>query len=68
MWKDRSDSASRVAVQESSHNLKFFVESLLHPTLLLRKEFSNCQTSVYKILVPIILIIVYPASRGLSIF
>ena len=56
------------AFQESSHNFQFFVESLLHPTLLLRKEFSNCQTSVYKILVPIILIIVYPASRGLSIF
>ena len=56
------------AVQESSHNLQFFVESLLHPTLLLRKEFSNCQTSVYQILVPIILIIVYPASRGLCIF
>ena len=56
------------AFQESSHDFQFFVESLLHPTLLLRKEFSNCQTSVYKILVPIILIIVYPASRGLSIF
>ena len=56
------------AVQESSHNWQFFVESLLYPTLLLRKEFSNCQTSVYKILLPIILIIVYTASRGLSIF
>ena len=31
---------------------------------MLRKEFSNYQTSVYKILVPIILIIVYPASRS----
>lgn len=44
-------------------NLQFFVESLLYPTLLLREEFSNCQTSVYKILVPIILIIVYQERR-----
>lgn len=55
------------AVQESSHNLQFFVESLLYPTLLLRKEFSNCQTSVYKILVPIILIIVYQERRSFDL-